>query len=236
MPPVTPLFRPCRFFVSRDFHAMRIITVTFIIVFSLPIGIWGVGWVLQERIDGTVMIDNPNRPSQSFCEGAPTSMDMGCGAPAQIERNIDAVISEAITQVTGSAFLGVFIVILLVGGLLHVGSWMVGGENGVAASFAIALWGLVPTLFSIVLGIGLLFVFIDPMTVTPDSDPTVLRDRVLTNINSLEQWGALFSGITTLWGGLIWRCGLKHRRGLSSAAATGVAGSVVLIFWLLSLV
>jgi len=66
MPPFTPLFRPDQFFAEQDFHAGRITAVGLLLVFSHPIGVWGVSWVLQERIDGTVMVDNPNRPSESF--------------------------------------------------------------------------------------------------------------------------------------------------------------------------
>jgi hypothetical protein len=66
-------------------------------------------------------------------------MDVGCDAPAQIERNIDTVFAEAIGQLIAPTLLGSLIVLVLVGGLLHFGSWLLGGENGAAASFAVAL-------------------------------------------------------------------------------------------------
>lgn len=236
MPPRTPLVRPDRFFAGRDFHGLRILAVALLLVVSLPVGVWSVGWVLRERIDGTVMVDNPNRPSEHFCEGAPESMDTGCDTPAQIEQNIDAVLSEAIGQFIGPAVLGILIAIVLVGGLLHVGSWMLGGENGVAASFAVGLWGLVPSLFSLFFGIGLLFVFVDPMTVTPESNPAVLTDQLRADLEPVERWSPLLAAITTLWSGIIWRFGLLYKRGVTGGEATGVAGSVALIFLVLSLV
>ncbi|MFC6873497.1 YIP1 family protein [Halobellus marinus] len=236
MPPSTPLLRPDRFFAERDTAAGRILLVFCLLVFSLPLGIWGVGQVLKLRIDGTVLVENPNRPSERFCEGAPASMDVGCDAPAQIEQNIDTVLSEAIGQLIGPALLGTLIVIVVVGGLLHFGSWVLGGENGVAASFAVALWGLVPSVVSLLFGLGLLFVLVDPMTVTPASDPAVVTAQLQTDLTPLQQWSPLITGITTLWSAIIWRFGLQHIRGLSSGAATGVAGSVAVLLWLGSFV
>ena len=236
MPPLTPLIRPDRFFAEQEFHGTRLTAVALLLVFSIPVGIWGAGWVLQERIDGTGTVDNPNRPSESFCEGVPASMDVGCDGPAQIERNIDAVLSEAIGEFMGPAVLGSLVGIVVVGGLLHAGSRMFDGENDAAASFAVALWGLVPTLFSLVIGIALLYVFVDPMTVTPDSDPSVLLDRLQADLQPIEQWGPLVTGITALWSGIIWRFGLLHKQGLTPGEATGVAGSVAVIFWFLLLV
>jgi hypothetical protein len=236
MPPSTPLLRPDRFFAQRDTAAGRILLVLCVIVFSLPVGIWGVGQVLKLRIDGTVLVENPNRPSERFCEGAPASMDVGCDAPAQIEQNIDTVLSEAIGQLIGPALLGTLIVIVVVGGLLYVGSWVLGGENGVAASFAVAIWGLVPSVVSLLFGLGLLFVLVDPMTVTPASDPAVVTAQLQTDLTPLQQWSPVITGITTLWSAIIWRFGLQHTRGVSSGAATGVAGSVAVLLWLGSFV
>lgn len=236
MPPSTPLFRPGQFFAERDIAAERILTVVCLLVFSLPLGIWGVGQVLKARIDGTVMVENPNRPSESFCEGAPASMDVGCDAPAQIEQNVDAVLSEAINQLIGPALLGIVIVIVVVGGLLHFGSWLLGSENGATASFTVAIWGLVPSLFSLLFGIGLLFVLVDPITVTTETDPAVLTEQIQADLKPLQRLSPLITGITTLWSGIIWRFGLLHKRGLSPGEATGVAGSVAVIIWFLSFV
>jgi len=163
-------------------------------------------------------------------------IDIGCDTSAQVDRNIDHLLSEATGQYMGLALVGILIVIVLVGGLLHAGSWVLGGEGGAVASFTIALWGLVPSLFSLLLGVGLLFVMIDPLTVTPDSNLTVLMDKFQADLKPLEQWGPLFTGITALWSGTVWRFGLLHKRGLAPSEATGVAGGVALVFWLLSLV
>jgi hypothetical protein len=163
-------------------------------------------------------------------------MDVGCDAPAQIEQNVDSVLSESISQLIGPAFLGILIVIVLVGGLLHFGSWVLGGENGAAASFAVALWGLVPSLVSLLFGIGLLFVLVDPITVTTETDPAVVTDKIQADLKPLQQWSPLITGITTLWSGIIWRFGLIHKRGLSRGEATGVAGTIAVIVWLLSFV
>ncbi|MFB6227517.1 MAG: hypothetical protein ABEH88_02870 [Halobacteriales archaeon] len=60
--------------------------------------------------------------------------------------------------------------LLFSGFFLHVGSWLAGNEGTVADSFAVAAWGLVPTVFSILVLTAVLWVTFDPMTVTPESN------------------------------------------------------------------
>jgi hypothetical protein len=89
---------------------------------------------------------------------------------------------------------------------------------------------------SLVFGIGLLFVLVDPITVTTATDPTVLTAQIQADLNPLQRWSPLITGITTLWSGIIWRFGLLHKRGLSPGEATGVAGTVAVTVWFLSFV
>jgi hypothetical protein len=236
MPPATPLLRPGRFFAERGIDGPRTLAVALAVLGSLPLGILGVGYVLRARIDGTVRVDNPNRPSERFCEGMANSMDLGCDEPAQIERNIDAILSEAVGELIGPALIGIVLAVLLIGGALHAGSWLFDGENGVKASFAVAIWGLLPSLISLFVGVLLLFVVLDPITVTPRDDPSVMTERVRADLAPLLRWQPLLSGATTLWSGVVWRAGHVEARGLTSGEATGVAGIVAILTWVLSLV
>lgn len=231
MPPHTPLLRPDRFFAERDLHANRLLVVGVVLVLSLPIAIWGVGWVLTDHVDGTVMVDNPERPPDTFCESAPETMADGCDAPAQIEQDVDVLIREAMGEFMGPALVGFPIVLALVAGLLHVGSWMADGTGGIGESIAVALWGLVPSIMTLPVAIGLMALLLDPMTVSPGSDLSLLVDEVRADLQPMLTWGPVISGVTTLWGAAIWRFGLEHERGLDAVEATILAGIVAVLFW-----
>ena len=235
MPPATPLLRPARFFAGRDFNALRLLVVLAILLLALPLGVSTAGWVLTERIDGTVMVDNPNRPSAAFCEGAPASMDAGCDAPPEVERDIDTILGEAIDRLLGAAILGGLLSLGLVGGLLYTGVWLFDGEGGIGTTVAITLWGLLPGLAGLAVGVALLWVLIEPTTVTPATDPATTIAELEGQLEPLHRWGPVITGATTVWSALIWRAGLQEKCGLPSSGATLLAATVGLLFWLLSL-
>ena len=236
MPPRTPLLRPDRFFAERELNGLRLLVVAVVLVFSVPVAVSGVGWIVTERVDGTVMVDNPNRPPEAFCQGAPDSMDAGCDAPAEVERDVDGPINDAMGQFMGPALLGFPIVLLLVGLALHAGSWLADGTNGAVRSFAVALWGLAPSLVGLVLALAVMWLVYDPLTVTPETDPSVLVEHTRWELQPLLRWGPVVSGLTTLWGAIIWRYGLVEERGLPGTEASVVAGVTAVLFWGLSLV
>lgn len=231
MPPRTPLLRPDRFFAERDLHANRLLVVGIVLVLSLPVAVWGVGWVITDHVDGTVMVDNPERPPDTFCETAPESMADRCDAPAQVERNVDELLRDALNEFMGPVLVGFLIVLTIVVGLLHAGSWMADGTGGVGESIAVALWGLVPSVFALPVAIGLMALLLDPITVSPGSDPALLVERFRSNLEPMLTWGPVISGITTVWSAAIWRYGLEHKRGLDGIEATLLAGIVAVLFW-----
>lgn len=231
MRPRTPLLRPDRFFAERELNDLRLLVVATILVVSVPAAVSGVGWVLTERVDGTVMVDNPERPSEAFCQGAPDSMDAGCDAPAEVERNVDGPIDDAMGEFVGPALVGFPLVVLLVGLLLHAGSWLADGTNGPARSFAVALWGLVPSLLGLAFALAVTWLVYDPLTVTPETDPSVLVEHTRRELTPLTTWGPVVSGLVTLWGAVIWRYGLVEERGLRGAEASAVAGVTAVLLW-----
>lgn len=236
MAPLSPLLRPDRFFAERELNGLRLLVVATVLVFSVPVAVSGVGWIITERVDGTVMVDNPNRPSEAFCEGAPASMDAGCDAPAEVERNVDGPINDALGQFMGPAIAGFPLVLLFVGLLLHAGSWLADGTNGAAQSFAVALWGLAPSLFGLVFSLAVIWLVYDPLTVSPGTDPSVLVGHTRAELQPLTTWGPVVGGLMSLWGAVIWRYGLMEERGLRGTEASMVAGVTAVLFWGLSLV
>lgn len=231
----TPLVRPDRFFAERSLHPTRLFVVVTVLVLSGPATVWGVGWVLTDHLDGTVMVDNPERPPDSYCRNAPESMAEGCDRPAEVERNADAVLWEAVGRFVLPSLFGFPFALLVVGGLLHVGSWMLGGENGATESFAVAAWGLLPQVFGILALLALLAVALDPVAVTPDTDVAAMAESVRADVRLVGQWRPVVVGATAVWGGAIWLFGLEHERGLARVEAAGLAGSVVLLVWLFSI-
>ena len=197
MRPRTPLLRPDRFFAERDPHALRLLVVGCVLLLSLPVAVSTVGWIVTERVDGTVTVDNPGRPSEAFCRGAPDGMDAGCDAPARVERNVDEPIREALGQFYGPALLAFPIALAFVGGLLHAGSWLLEAENGAGATFVVAAWGLLPSVVGLLGFVALFALLLDPLAVTPDSDPRVLVEHVRTELGPLSRWGPAIGGLTT---------------------------------------
>ena len=236
MKPQTPLLRPDRFFAERELNGLRLLLVAVVLTFSVPVAVSGLGWIVTERVDGTVVVDNPDRPSEAYCENAPETMAEGCDAPAQIEQDVDVSIDRAVGDLLGASILAVPLGLLVYGGLLHAGSWLLDGENGAARSFAVALWGMAPSVFSLVVLLLVVYATFDPLSVTPDTGTSAFGDHLRTALRPAMRVAPVLSAVTALWGGVIWRFGLVHERGLSGGEATGIAGSVAVLSFLVTLI
>ena len=236
MKPLTPLVRPDRFFAESELNALRLLAVGVVLTFSVPATISGLGWILTERVDGTVVVDNPDRPPEAFCSDALDAVDEGCDAPKRVERDVDVSIDRAVGDRIGSTLLAVPLGLLVVGGTLHAGSWLLDGENGAGESFAVALWGMAPSVLTLVGLLLVVYVTFDPLSVTPNTGASAFGDHLMTELQPATRVAPVLSGVTALWSAVIWRYGLVHERGLSGAEATGLAGSVAALSFLATLV
>ncbi|HKJ59647.1 MAG TPA: YIP1 family protein [Halobacteriales archaeon] len=236
MKPQTPMLRPDRFFAERELNALRLLLVAVVLTFSVPVAVSGLGWILTERVDGTVVVDNPDRPSDTYCETALETMAEGCDAPKRIEQDVDVSIGRAVDDLLAASILAVPFGLLVFGGLLHAGSWLLDGENGAARSFAVALWGMAPSVLSLVVLLLVVYATFDPLTVTPDTGASAFGDHLLAELQPAFRVAPVASAVTTLWSGVIWRFGLVHERGLSGGEATGLAGGVAVLSFLVTLV
>lgn len=228
MAPRTPLLRPDRYFADREPGVGRTLAVVALVTVGSVAGVFAIGWVFTDRIDGTVTMDNPERPPDAICENNPVEMS-GCDQPREVERNIDGILSDAVGGIAGQLLWAMPLVWLLIGLLVHAGSWLAGGEGGAGRSFAVTAWGLVPSLAALAVGVAVLAVTFDPISVTPADDPEMLQDQVLAQFGPLRAAGAVLGLVTTAWSAVIWRYGLERWRGLSGAAATAVAVVVALL-------
>ena len=210
----------------------RVMAVVGLLVAAGPAVVYGVGWVLAANLDGTVMVDNPERPPDWVCEddtGSDVLDDEGCDAPREIERDVDAVMWDVMDEFVGAAFLSYPLALVVVSLLLHAGAWLAGADRGVFPTFAVAAWGMVPTLFLIPVALVGLSLALDPVTVSPGTDPEVAFEPLLSQLRAIEPYGAMGTGLTAVWGGFVWRFGLVHQQGLPGTEATTVAGAVALL-------
>lgn len=236
--PRTPLFRPDRYFATHEINFFRVMVLVGLLVIAGPVTVYGVGWILVNHIDGTVMVDNPDRPPDFVCDdGFHSDMyDEGaCDRSKEIEQNVDRVLWSAIDGLVGPALVAFPIILLIIGMLLHVGSWLADGSGGIFPSFAVAAWGLLPSVLSIVVMLPLLWVAVDSYTLLPNQELSTVIDPLMGQIENLEQVTIVVSMLTAVWGGIIWRYGLEHHRNIPAASARITAGTTALIVVLLGL-
>lgn len=235
MPPLTPLLRPDRFFAERDHDGRRVLAVVAAVTLVALGVFYGIGWIVTINVDGTVMVDNPDRPPDFVCDDDSDVLDQsGCDQPRLIEQNVDSQIWAAWHNSAAKLVIGIPLAWLVLGGLLHVGSALLGGKNGVFSSFAVAAWGLPPTLVSGIVITGVLIVTVDPITVTPTSQDKALR-TLQDPFRAVETIRVILTVVAAAWSGIIWRFGLKYERRVNGPAAWVVAGSVAALMAVLAL-
>lgn len=203
---------------------MALLVVVLFTVVTVGFG-WAFFEVLLGRIDGTVMVDNPEYPGEAFCQGSfeqPTFGD--CDAPKEVERNVDTVITDARGQFLGRFLLFPALGWLFSGFFLHVGSWLAGNEGTVKDSFAVAAWGLVPAAFSIVVLTAVLWFTFDPITVTPESDPEGFLEIAMAELGAFETTATVLGLVSLAWSAYIHDAGLVATRGVDRPQAFFIAG------------
>lgn len=238
MPPLTPLVRPQTFFAERDVHGLRVLAVVGAVTIAVLAVFYGLGWIVVSSIDGTVLVDNPEpeRPPDWVCEDDTDVYDQsGCDQPRNVERDVDSQIWAAWNDTAGQLLVAVPLVWLLLGLLLHVGSWLTGGQHGVVPSFAVAAWGLVPMLFASIVVVVILYLAFDPITVTPANQDSAL-EAAKAPFRTLEPIQTILTIGTAAWSTVIWRYGLEYKRGLSGRYAWLVAGTVTALLAVVALV
>lgn len=164
MAPRTPLLRPDRYFAQRNVGLLRGLVLTAVLTVAAMGAVWGLGVVFADKIDGTVAVDNPNRPPEPFCENGMNATfeqvnasSFDCGAPAQIERDVDTVVDDAVGQFYVPMLVGLPFLWLFAGVLLHAGTSLCGGEGRFGESLTVAAWGFTPMLVVLPVSLALLW-------------------------------------------------------------------------------
>ncbi|WP_018258013.1 Yip1 family protein [Halomicrobium katesii] len=241
MAPRTPLLRPDRYFADREPTFDRGLIVAALVVVGTLVMVAGLGAVFSAKIDGTVMVDNPDRPSDQFCDGrmnesfSETNATFGCDEPAEIERNIDTIIDDAMGQFYGPLLVGVPVVLFVVAGLLHLGTALAGGQGSFGNTLTVAAWGFVPALVTMPLAIAALWVTMDPMTISQGMEPATFQSTLLGQIENWTPIALAFNAVGSLWGAVIWGFGLERGRNVSLIGAAIVSGSVAFLLFVVGL-
>jgi len=224
----TPLRRPFSYFDERDASILHAIGIVALLTVVLLAGTTAIGYVMTANVDGSVTVDNPAYPGDGFCESPPEG-DWGCDEPPTVERGVDGIIWDGVGEVTGQSLLLPALGWLVVGTLIHVGSWFAGGEGGAGRSYAVAGWGMAPALVAIPAAVAVLALTFDPVTVTPATAPETVRSELFGSLSGLQTVGPIVSVLTSLWSGVIWFAGLIQARGLTPGRAAVIAGLLVLL-------
>lgn len=243
MSPRTPLVHPGRYFSDREPDRARGLVAAALFTAATAGLVFGVGAVFADRIDGTVTVDNPDRPPEAFCDSAggnpfeSTSVPgFDCSAPEKIERNVDAVLNDAVGQLLGPALVGAPVGLLVAAASLHAGTALAGGRGGFGATFTVTAWGFVPAVVAMPVSLALLWLTMDPVIVTPATDPETLRTTVTGSFDPHSPPLLAVNLAATAWSAVVWTAGLEHCRDVSRGGAGTVAVAVAGLFALLSLV
>ena len=223
------LVRPRRFFERRGSRPKLALVAVAVVTLAVFVAAWSVFELFMARIDGTVMVDNPAYPGDAFCRGPGDPIAGDCDAPKQVERDIDTVIAEVRGEFLGFALVVSVVAWLFNGLLLHVGSWLAGNEGSVVDSFAVAAWGLIPTVFSVVTAVTVLWLTFDPITVTPEDTPEQFLDVASTQLGTLTTVGIPLQIASVLWSAYIHIGGLVATRGVPRSRAVFIAGIVAVL-------
>ena len=178
----TLLARPERFFQQR---ADRLSAVRGFLLLSglalLSTAIVGVFLrTLSNRMTGTTMVDNPDRPSKGFCENSATDMltvDVGCDEPEQVPVELGDLFWEAAAQTLPFVFVGIVVFVALLALLLHVFAGGFEGEGTVGDTVEIVAWSFAVDVVVIALNVGLLVLALDQVDLAV-SDPNAVQRQI----------------------------------------------------------
>ncbi|WP_440989287.1 YIP1 family protein [Haloarchaeobius baliensis] len=202
---------------------------------ALAVGVTILGGILAGAVDGTVMVDNPDRPPGPTCEvfGNDTPGVEGCDEPAEIERDAGSLVREAANGFLGTVIFAPFLLWLAGGITVYLGGLLVGGDTSLAGSFSVAGWAAVPEFGRLVAGLVALQLALGDATITNlESAPEAVR----TAIAPIEPYLAVAAVLTAVWQLHILSAGLSVEADVDRLAAAVVTGIPLSLLVLTTLV
>jgi len=239
--PRTPLLHPDDYFEAHTpGHSIaRTLALAVLVAAGTTAGVLAIGWVVTQSIDATVAVDNPAHTPDWVCEqqreaftDQPTPGGCAQSVPETVDRDLGDLVWDAFVDRMPLVFVAVFVAWVVVAGVLHALSALVGGEGSFADTLAVAAWGGVPTLLQVIAGLAEISLRLQ--SVSFGSNP----EQVASEIQRLAATGHslpwyLVVAVVALWQGYLFAFGLVHARDLDLDAAALVAGVLALASFLL---
>lgn len=202
--------------------------VSFLLTLVVGAGLFG----LAQQLDGTVVVDNPDRPPEPYCEtfneSAPgfDGNSTGCTAPKTVERDVGTLFWRAASGELPVLFVGVLVVWLGLALALYVAATLAGGRGSAGATAAVAAYGMVPSVLSALVAAALLValaVRADLTVTSPESFLASVRGLV-SGASGAALAAVQVGGVA--WQVYVWTFGLAHVHDVPVRRAGGVAGLV----------
>ncbi|WP_256297266.1 YIP1 family protein [Haloarchaeobius salinus] len=201
---------------------------------ALAVGVTILGGILAGTVDGTVMVDNPDRPPQGICDAFDNDSPAteGCEEPAEIERDAGSLVREAANGFLGTVVVAPFLLWLAGGVTVYLGGLLAGGDTSLSGSFSVAGWAAVPEFGRLVAGIAILQFALADVTITNlETAPEAVR----TAIAPVEPYIALATVLTAAWQLYILSAGLSIEADIDRPRAAAIMGVPLALFVLSTL-
>lgn len=200
---------------------------------ALVVSIYLLIWIVAGIFEGTVMVDNPDRPPETMCETLGEDSDSPIAErceeePAEIERDPAALLRETMTRYVGFAILAPFVMWLLGGITLYVAGRVAAGTPSFVGSLGLAGWAAVPEFFRLAVALVAIRSALSDATISDPADAIEVVQSAFAPIDLILTAATL---LTVLWQWYILTGGLQHEADLSRSIA-GIAVAVPLAIWL----
>lgn len=226
------LLDPATFFEEREPAETFPYAMGVLLVFAITLvgAMFLIAEILAGAIDGPVIVDNPDRPSQQICESFEDVRPDGCDEPEQIERSPEALMRDAISGYVGVALFGIFVMWVLGTASFNLMARVLGGAPSLSGTAALAAWAALPEFLRLGAGVVAIHFAVSDVTVTdPETEMQVLIDA----LRSVEPHLAVVTLLTFLWQWYLVTGGLANDADLSwpaAAVASFLPLTVALLF------
>lgn len=171
--PVAALLRPKRFFAESEYGTSvgaSLIAVTLVAVL-LTASVAGIGWLFVSSVDGTVAVDNPDRPPEPFCQNPNFEMhEVDCEEPAEIQRDAGTLMWGSLTEYLPFVFAIPYVGWAVVGTLLYAAARLVGGVDSWGDTLAVWGWAMLADAVRALVTLAFFAWLIAGRTITADTE------------------------------------------------------------------
>lgn len=198
---------------------VALFAITFVVGFLL------LGSMLAGAIDASITMDNPDRPSEKFCDvhadAIDSTLDDECDEPETIERDAGAVVQEVVNDRLWIAVIGPFVMWVVAGVVLYGVGGIVGHDPSFSGTLALAGWAALPEFFRLAVGLLALRIGLANVTITdPEQAVTVFEEAMAP----IEPFLLIASLVTVGWQWYLITGGLSQEADIPwKTAAVGVA-------------